>query len=212
MFNKIKDVVVLDKHLVRFNEVPENIRPKYNKGDKNMKLFFTSDNHHQHANMIKYESRPFRNVKDMDNQMIEKWNNKVTKNDSVYILGDFAFGDADSVSKLLDKLNGNKYLIKGNHDYYLKDRDIHRKFGWVKDYYVLKYNGLKIVLFHYPISVWDCKHHGSIHLFGHVHSNKGNHHPLDSVQDNSYNVGVDVNNFEPVSLEEILEKINYRII
>ena len=63
-----------------------------------MTIFFTSDNHWQHANMIKYESRPFKNVDDMDTQMIDKWNKKVSKNDSVYILGDFAFGDAESVS------------------------------------------------------------------------------------------------------------------
>ena len=170
-----------------------------------MTIFFTSDNHYQHANMVKYESRPFKNVNDMDTQMIDKWNKKVSKNDSVYILGDFAFGDSESVSKLLDKLNGNKFLIKGNHDYYLKDREIHKKFGWVKDYYMLKYNGLKIVLFHYPIAVFDCQHYESIHLHGHIHSRI-----LEPKIKNAYNVGVDVNNYEPVSLEEILEKINYK--
>jgi len=170
-----------------------------------MTIFFTSDNHHFHANMIKYESRPFKNVDDMTIQMIDKWNKKVSKNDSVYILGDFAFGDAESVSKLLDKLNGNKFLIKGNHDYYLKDREIHKKFGWVEDYYMLKYNGLKIVLFHYPIAVFDCQHYESIHLHGHIHSRI-----LEPKIKNAYNVGVDVNNYEPVSLEEILLKLDYK--
>ena len=210
MFTKRKDVVVMDKHLIRFESPPEDTRPKYNKGDKNMKLFFTADNHFFHSNMIRFESRPFKNVDDMTIQMIDKWNKKVSKDDSVYILGDFAFGNAEEISKLLDKLNGNKYMIRGNHDHALKDRDLQKKFGWVKDYHMLKYNGLKIVLFHYPIAVWDCKHHGSIHLYGHVHSNKGDHHPLDKAQNNSYNVGVDVNGYEPVSLEEILEKINYK--
>jgi calcineurin-like phosphoesterase family protein len=74
---------------------------------------------------------------------------------------------------------------------------------------MLKINGLKIVLFHYPVQTWDCKHHGSIHLYGHIHSNIGDH-PMDYIIPNSYNVGVDVNNFEPISLEEVLIKLNYK--
>ena len=140
----------------------------------------------------------------MNEVMLSKWNNKINKNDQVYILGDFAFGDSDSVYKLLNKLNGNKFLIKGNHDYFIKHKQIANQFAWIKDYYRLKYNKLKIILFHYPIMTWDCKHYNSIHLYGHIHNNK-----LEHEQKNSYNVGVDVNNFEPVSLEEILEKINY---
>jgi len=177
-----------------------------------MNIFATADNHFFHVNMIKYEDRPFKNVDDMTNQMIKKWNNKVNKEDQVYIHGDFAFGNSVDIIKLLDKLNGNKFMIRGNHDHALKDRELQKKFGWVKDYYVLKYKGIKFVMFHYPIAVWDCKHHGSIHLYGHIHSNKGDHHSLGNMQNNSYNVGVDVNNFEPVSLEEILEKINYKIV
>ena len=178
-----------------------------------MKLFFSSDPHYFHPKIIKYEDRPFNNVEEMNEIMINNHNKKVGKNDYIYYVGDFSFGTPEQTCKLLDRLNGKKYMVLGNHDKVIKvNQEVRSKFEWVKDYYRLKYNGLKIVLFHYPISVWDCKHHGSVHLFGHVHSNKGNHHPLDSVQDNSYNVGVDVNNFEPVSLEEILEKINYRII
>lgn len=173
-----------------------------------MSIFFTADNHFFHKNMINYEDRPFKSNEEMTEVMIEKWNNKVGKYDSIYILGDFAFGKSYEVKTLLDKLNGHKFLIKGNHDYYIKDKLIEKEFIWVKDYYMLKHNNMKFILFHYPIYVWDCKHHGSIHLYGHVHSNKDNYHPLLIELGKAYNVGVDVNNYEPVSLEEVLDKFN----
>lgn len=175
-----------------------------------MKIFFTSDNHFFHKNIIKYESRPFKSIEEMTEVMLNKWNTKINKNDQVYILGDFAFGNPEEICNLLDKLNGNKFLIRGNHDHVIKNKEVRDKFGWVKDYYLLKYDGLKIVLFHYPIAVWDCKHYNSLHLFGHIHSNQADHHLLNNKQENSYNVGVDVNNYEPILLEEILKKINYK--
>lgn len=172
-----------------------------------MNIFFTSDTHFGHKNIIKYENRPFNSVEEMDETMIENWNNKVKHQDSIYILGDFAFSEKDYAIKLLNKLNGNKFLIKGNHDKVIKKRDVASKFAWIKDYYMLKANNLKIVLFHYPIAVWDCQHHGSLHLYGHVHSNKGTQHPLKADLPNSYNVGVDVNDFAPVELTEIRKKL-----
>ena len=174
------------------------------------KIFFISDTHFGHKNIIKYEDRPFENIEEMDNEMINNWNKTVDKSDSVYILGDFCFADKNYAINILNKLNGQKFLIKGNHDSIIKDKEVASKFGWIKDYYVLKNDKLKFVLFHYPIQVWDCKHHCSIHLYGHVHSNKDNHHPLLENLENAYNVGVDVNNFAPIEINEILEKLNYK--
>jgi Predicted phosphoesterase or phosphohydrolase len=171
------------------------------------KVFFISDTHFGHKNIIKYEDRPFLSVEEMDSKMIENWNSKVDKGDRVYILGDFAFSDKEYVIRLMDKLNGQKFLVKGNHDHIVKEKEVAEKFAWVKDYYVLKHNKMKFVLFHYPIQVWDCQHHGSVHLFGHVHSNKEDHHPLLETLKNAYNVGVDVNNFTPIEITEILEKL-----
>lgn len=173
------------------------------------RIFFTSDTHFAHNNILKYENRPFKDINDMDNSLIVNWNNKISSTDDIYILGDFSFGDKDYTLKLLNKLNGNKFLIKGNHDYVLKDSEVRNKFAWVKDYYVLKHNNMKFVLFHYPIQVWDCKHHGAVHLYGHIHSNLGNHSMEYNIQ-NSYNVGVDVNDFTPIELNEILKKIRYK--
>ena len=171
----------------------------------NKKIFFTSDTHFYHANIIKYENRPFHTVDEMNNTLIRNWNSVVTNHDDIYILGDFAFTDAATTIKLINKLNGNKFMIRGNHDRVLKDSAVAHQFAWVKDYYVLKVGELKIVLFHYPIYSWDCKRHGSIHLYGHIHSNKEDHHPISEILPNSYNVGVDVNNMTPIELEEILD-------
>ena len=169
--------------------------------------YFTSDLHFGHKNIIKYEDRPFSSVEEMEECIIYKWNNKVSKNDEVYILGDFGFVNGKKANELLDRLNGRKFLIRGNHDSFLKDKKFDKtKFEWIKDYARIKDGDNIICMFHYPIAVWDEQHHGSIHLYGHVHSNKDNHHPLIVHLDNAYNVGCDVHNFEPVSLEELLQK------
>jgi calcineurin-like phosphoesterase family protein len=170
-----------------------------------LKRFFISDTHFSHTNIIKYENRPFKNVQEMDNQMIKNWNNKVSTKDEVYILGDFAFADINRVSEIANQLNGTKFLIKGNHDKNIP----YNCFGWVKDYHMLRVDGLKIALFHYPIQVWDCKHHNSLHFYGHIHSNLGNH-TMEYDIPNSYNVGADVNNFTPIELYEILDKLGYK--
>jgi calcineurin-like phosphoesterase family protein len=169
-----------------------------------MSIFFTSDTHFYHKNIIKYENRPFNSVEEMNTAMIENWNETVEPNDEVYILGDFAFADGKTVNELLKRLNGKKYLIKGNHDSFLRDKDFDKSlFAWVKDYHVLNYNNHKYVLFHYPIKVWDCKHHDAIHCYGHVHSKMVNHHKFLDDLVNAYNVGVDVNDFTPISIDDL---------
>lgn len=166
--------------------------------------FYTSDLHFYHKNIIKYEDRPFSSVEEMNEYLICKWNNKVSDNDEVYILGDFAFCSGTDANKLLDRLKGKKYLIRGNHDSFLSDRGFDKtKFEWIRDYAKITDSGEKVILFHYPIAVWDSQHYGSIHLYGHVHSNKDNHHPLLIKLDNAYNVGVDVCGLEPQTLYEL---------
>ena len=167
-----------------------------------MSLFFTSDCHFYHKNIIQYTTRPFVSIEEMNETLINNWNDKVkNRKDEIYILGDFAFAKGLIVNDLLKKLNGKKYLIIGNHDRFLKDKELNTSlFEWIKDYYSLRYNKMNIVLFHYPMETWERKHYGSICLHGHVHNSK-----INEVQ-NRFNVGVDVNNFTPVSLKEILER------
>lgn len=169
--------------------------------------YYTSDLHFGHSNIIKYENRPFDSVDEMDEYLIYKWNNKVKKGDEVYIIGDFGFCNGERANQLLDRLNGMKYLIKGNHDsMFLNDKNFDKtKFVWIKDYATVKDNGTVICLFHYPIAVWDRQHHGSLHFYGHVHSNTDGHHPLlFELGENAFNVGCDVCNYEPLTLEELM--------
>lgn len=170
--------------------------------------FFTSDLHFGHNNILKYENRPFKDINEMDIQLIRNWNAVVGKNDEVYILGDVSFHkDSHKTLNILRKLNGRKYLILGNHDKnIIKDSKLREQFEWVQDYSKITIDGVKVVMFHFPIQVWDERHHNAIHLYGHIHSNVGKH-TMEYDIPNSYNVGVDVNNYTPVSFEEILRKL-----
>lgn len=171
--------------------------------------YYTSDLHFGHRRIIEYENRPFNSVEEMDDYLIYKWNSKVKNGDEVYILGDFGFIKGVGANDILSRLNGRKYLVKGNHDhYFLNDKAFdHSKFVWVKDYATVKDKDYTICMFHYPIAVWDRQHHGSLHFYGHVHSNKDGHHPLLlDLGENAFNVGCDIHNYEPMSLAEILSK------
>lgn len=145
-----------------------------------MAIFFTSDTHFGHANIINYCSRPFRNVDQMDDILIENWNSKVGAKDEVYHLGDFAMygkGAAGYAINAAESLNGRIYLIKGNHDKRLfkgphKAR-LEARFEWIKDYYELKVfdeetkQRQRIILSHYPFASWNGMHRGTWHLHGH---------------------------------------------
>jgi len=180
-------------------------------------IFFTADTHFCHNNIIYSCNRPFKDVHEMNEEMINKWNSYITNRDEIYILGDFIYkGKAAEANDILSRLKGKKYLIKGNHERYLEypKFDI-RYFEWVKNYYILNLEGgTKVILFHYPIFNWDSAHHGSIHLYGHVHNN-GLKHPdygekLNLLGPRAINVGVDVNDFYPVSINAILQKVKGR--
>lgn len=178
-------------------------------------IYFTSDTHFNHANIIKLCGRPFSNVDKMNAVLIQNWNSCVKYDDEIYFLGDFMFkGGGEAANNLIQQLNGIKYFIKGNHDKFIDDGTFKKNnFVWIKDYHILNYQKQKMVLFHYPIFEWDGYFRDAIHLYGHVH-NSGNN-PEQQKRFNllgkrAINVGVDVNNYFPVSIEEILEKTKDR--
>ena len=165
-------------------------------------IFFTADLHFGHTNIIKHCNRPFATADEMDAALTHNWNTTVGQKDEVYILGDFTMRHAAEAHRYLTPLNGRKYLVRGNHDRFLKNFTPYMDdFEWVKDYHVLIIEGRRIVLFHFPILVWDQSHRNSVHLFGHVHNK-----PMPAGRGAAFNVGVDVNNFAPVSLDEIFHK------
>lgn len=164
------------------------------------KIWFTSDNHFGHKNIIRFTNRPFSDVEEMNQEMINRWNEKVGKNDDVYHLGDFALASAGKTRQIRKQLNGRIHLIKGNHESSaLECADC---FEWIKDYYELKVNdrnGPKhIILFHYALKVWNASHHGAWHLYGHSHGSL-----RDDDTSRSFDVGVDNHNFYPLSYDEV---------
>jgi calcineurin-like phosphoesterase family protein len=176
-------------------------------------IFFTADTHFCHSSIIRHCGRPFATVDEMNRALIDNWNSLVTDRDEIYVLGDFMYkGKGRDANGILSKLKGRKYLIEGNHEKYLSDPEFKKEaFEWVQNYHLLKYEGVKIVLFHYPLMSWDGSHHGSVHLYGHVH-NSGIQYPeygenLRLLGPRAFNVGVDVNDFYPVSVKAIFEKI-----
>lgn len=177
------------------------------------KTFFISDTHFGHEKIIQYQNRPFDSAEKMDQVMIDNWNRKISKEDEIYILGDLAFGNQEYVKKLVNKLNGKKYLIIGNHDRHVGVEEIANEFEWIKDYFLLNHaSGFKFVLFHYPIYNWAFKHRGSIHLHGHVHDNAQDILGLLGNIENMYNVSADMNNYEPIELNDVLRKLGHKII
>ena len=137
-----------------------------------------------------------------DEALIRNWNNKVPQDGIVYHLGDFCF-DEDEAKKIIERLNGQIFLIKGNHD--RKINSYKHMFGWVRDYYELKVDdpdarGGKqlIVLCHYAMRVWNKSHHGAFHCYGHSHGSLP-----DDPHSKSFDVGVDCHNYTPLSYREV---------
>ena len=156
-------------------------------------VWFTSDTHLGHENAA-CEFRGFSSLKEMDDLIIENWNRNVKPSDIVYHLGDFCL--KNMYSHYTSKLNGNIVLILGNHD----DRKSaigSRAFNSVHDVMRAKMpDGRKIFISHFSHRVWDKSHHGNWHLFGHSH---GKLPPFGK----SFDVGVDANDFKPLSYEQV---------
>lgn len=140
-----------------------------------MKTWITSDLHFGHTNIMKFcpDTRGhFTDVAHMHEEMVRTWNETVQVGDLVYILGDVAFMPAADAAKILNKLNGSKILVEGNHDVKtLKDATFRQCFKEIHKYLEINYNGSKVVMFHYPISEWNQMHRGAVHFYGHLHNN-----------------------------------------
>lgn len=163
-----------------------------------MKIWFTADHHFGHKRIIELAQRPFASVEEMDEEMIKRWNLLVAPEDLVYHLGDFAFADHQPY---LDRLNGQKSLILGNHDH---SNRVKKAKGWSTIDSLLHVDVLgeeaPIVLCHYGMRVWNRSHHGALHFYGHSHGTL----PGDS---QSCDVGVDCWAYAPVVLEEIKARL-----
>lgn len=167
-------------------------------------IYYTSDQHIGHFNAIKLCNRPYKTVEEMNADIIAKWNAKVKPEDDIYILGDmfFKYQDIQQVKDILKSLNGKKHLIKGNHDKFLKQLNWRDYFESLDVYKEIDDNGRMVILFHYPIEEWNGYYRNSYMLYGHVHDNDTDI----KVHPRKFNVGVDVNDFEPKTLDELIRR------
>lgn len=166
----------------------------------NSRIWFTADTHFGHSNIIKYCKRNFHNIYEMDKAICNNINQKVKENDTLYHLGDFSFGDPTPYRK--DLQCKNIHLIKGNHDYRIKDFILLRNFLTVNDLLVIREYSKIICLCHYAMKVWPHKHHGAYNLFGHSHGTLADPEPF------SIDIGVDTNGFKPYSIKEVISMLD----
>lgn len=164
-------------------------------------IFFTSDEHFNHTNIIKYCNRPFSDANHMNEIIIQRHNEIVGINDTVYHLGDVTFNK--DANQFVSRLNGTHHLILGNHDHksYHK-REYVSGYDSVQDVLMVKHREYSFFLSHYSHNVWPKSHRGTFHLFGHSHGT------LDQFSVNSMDVGVDTNNFYPYSADKIVRILN----
>jgi len=157
------------------------------------KIYFTSDNHFWHKNIRKFcpTTRQGETVEEMNALMIQKWQSQVEPEDIVYMLGDVFFCRAEEAIAIMDRLPGQKFLVYGNHDKVIQSNSTLRsKFVSVADYREINIDGKRLVLFHYPMYEWHKIHHGSYHLYGHIHSRYGHlQHP--GIPGRCMDVGID---------------------
>jgi len=130
---------------------------------------YIADWHYGHKNAIAFDNRPFSNTDDMDAELVRRWNEAVRPCDSVYVIGDMFWCTEDKALPILKELNGQKFLIRGNHDRNNNSKFIHQ-FAKVSGYMEVDDNGNRIVLCHYPIPCFKNHMYGWYHFYGHVHT------------------------------------------
>lgn len=189
-------------------------------------IFFTSDWHIGHASVLKFDNRPFRDLKHMHSSLIKRFNSCVREQDVTYFLGDMGLCNNETLKSVIDKLNGTKVLILGNHD---KKTQAMMNLGFdcvVHSCSMYIANEL-VTLTHCPLRgitredttgmhsydeeehwhgekrypQFSIKNEGQFHLHGHIHSpNDGR---SKKILDRQYDVGLPANKYMPVSISTI---------
>ena len=172
-------------------------------------VYFTSDIHFGHKNVIKHNARPFSSVEEMDEAIISAWNKKVHANDTVYIVGDVTL-DKD-MAQYVTRLKGKKILIRGNHDIYCQkeiNRDIFEQVTRMEEVIL---DGKRITLCHFPMIEWpgsrrmpEDRSYGYL-VYGHIHNRVKPLYRRVLEAPNALNAGMDIHSFVPVCWEELIE-------
>lgn len=185
------------------------------------KVFFTSDTHFNHKNILAYCSRPFDSIEKMNEAIIANWNNKVPVDGIVFHCGDFALGGSEAWHKILSRLNGQIHLILGNHDLKNFRQGYADSFASVQEQLTIDIGKKKIILTHFPLlcyhgtwgtemNVWNL--HGHVHVCKNKQANTGkDFERMKLTFPTQYDVGVDLNDYTPISFEELKKRIEYQI-
>ena len=181
-----------------------------------MELWITSDHHFHHENIIRYSNRPFSNVKEMDEYLIDQWNShvKANQNHHVYHLGDVTLNRGGRIErerfiKLIRSLHGHKRLVLGNHDHF--PTKVYLDAGFEKIYAIWRGIG-NIWLTHVPIHP-DSMSSAIANVHGHIHDRQSPK-PVVRIDKNGdvivkpyINVCVEQTNYAPIHLDEVLQRI-----
>lgn len=170
-----------------------------------MMYYYIADTHFGHKNILKLCGRPYEDIDAMNEALIAAWNERVTGNDTVFIVGDLFFRCADP-EPILQRLKGKKRLIIGNHDSSWMDKVDLKRYFVSTDHFLEITDGVRaITLCHYPLLTWKHKQRTYM-VHGHIHNDTtADYFPLIAIRERMLNAGVDINGFRPVTFEEMVE-------
>ena len=169
-------------------------------------IYYISDLHFGHRNVIGMDGRPFETVEQMDETLIRLWNERVTDEDDVYIIGDFAYRNGNTASWYLRQLKGRKRLVIGNHDrLMIQDAKAMEYFISVEKMIRVVDNDRVVSLCHFPVAEWNGKRHGGYHVHGHLHNRRDEVYEFMSRFEKALNAGYMLNGYHPVTLDELIE-------
>jgi len=172
-------------------------------GKRTHNIFFTSDWHIGHKNVLEYDGRPFKDIHEMADSLVKKYNATVGEGDVCYFLGDFSFAKADYAKAIVKQLNGTKVFILGNHD---KSHDAMKKLGFdvVMNGATMYIQNELVTMSHFPLKdaiyvskdKYSMPNFDQFHLHGHTHSKK-------KYNGKQMHVGVTAWDYKPVSISEV---------
>ena len=168
--------------------------------------YYISDTHFGHQNVLQFDNRPFSDIEEMDRQMISFWNETVSKDDDVYILGDFCFRSQHAPSWYLKQLSGRKHLIQGNHDkLLLNDPQSLALLESVDKMLFVQDCGQKLVLCHFPFAEWNGFYKGAWHIYGHIHARTDGAGQYMRSLERALNAGCMINGYCPVTFHTLVD-------
>ena len=174
-------------------------------------IYYISDTHFRDQSIFDKCKRPFKSLQEMEETIVQKWNTKINDDDVVYVLGDLVKDDDASAIQIFNKLKGHKHLIVGNHDHQLleviEDSSLFETIRFID---LIFDKNRKVCVCHYPLMDWMEFNRQGVLVYGHIHNKtamNGNAYKLmkefyETLP--AYNCGVDVCNFEPKTLDELI--------